>query len=103
MTCSAHSFIHSSQFLFPEAENFRVGEFNSLYTVHCLKIGTGGSIIGGGGPTGNTWYKNGVQQNDCTLRQFVNVNLKFSPNVNLRFNLKVNVAFITFMTWDCHN
>ena len=45
-----------SQFLFPEAENFRVGEFNSLYTVHCLKIGTGGSIIGGGGPTGNTWY-----------------------------------------------
>ena len=45
-----------SQFLFPEAENFRVGEFNSLYTVHCLKSGTGGSIIGGGGPTGNTWY-----------------------------------------------
>ena len=50
-----------SQFLFPEAENFRVGEFNSLYTVHCLKSGTGGSIIGGGGPTGNTWYKDGVQ------------------------------------------
>ena len=24
--------------------------------MHCLKIGTGGSIIGGGGPTGNTWY-----------------------------------------------
>ena len=37
------------------ARNIRVGEYNSLYTAQCLEIGKGGggSIIGGGGPTGH--------------------------------------------------
>ena len=44
----------------------------------------------------DTEQKNGVQQNDYMLRQFVNVNV----NVNVNFNVNVNV--VLHNTQECH-
>ena len=50
----------------------------------------------------DTEQKNGVQQNDYTLRQFVNVNVDINVNVNVNVNFNVNVNVVLHNTQECH-